>query len=144
MGSIYFLLGLGFMNVAINDWTFKAKLIQSYETPRPTTTWMFQQFKQTPPTNLIYYSSFIIFNYVFPIFISLVKNSKLNLENGFNLFSTWVVIHEQSSLLGAILELKWKQYLEDGASFFLLNFSCLKFLIMLYEHSNSSYNHQRK
>ena len=92
------------------------------------TTWTFQQFKQTPPTNLIYYSSFIIFNYVFPIFISLVKNSKLNLENGFNLFSTWVVIHEQSSLLGAILELKWKQYLEDGASFFLLNFSCLKFL----------------
>ena len=30
-------------------------------------TWKFHKFKQTPPTNLIYYSSLIVFIYIFPI-----------------------------------------------------------------------------
>ena len=39
-------------------------------------TLKFQQFKLTPPTNLMYYSSLIVFIYIFPI----KKNFKVELR----------------------------------------------------------------
>ena len=50
------------------------------------------QADSTYKPNLLFW-----FNYIyicFPNLHSLVKNSKLNLKNGFNLFSIGVVIHE--------------------------------------------------